>query len=83
MDFIGILPFIGVFIIFYFLVFRPQATKQKAHAEMVQQLKVGTQVLLDSGIYGKITKVEEENFIVEIATDVKVKVMKQAVAKVL
>ena len=83
MDFVGFLPLIGVFVIFYFLVFRPQATKQKEHLAMIQALKIGNQVLLDNGIYGKITKVEDNNLMVEIAPDVKIKVVKVAVAKII
>ena len=72
-----------IFVIFYFLVFRPQAAKQKEHATMLQALKVGNQVLLDNGIYGKITKIEADNLMIEIASDVKVKVIKGVVTKVL
>jgi len=82
MDFIGLVPFLLIFVIFYFLIFRPQAQEKKAHEEMLAALKVGNNVLLSQGIFGKITRIEKDNMKVEIADGVKIKVLRSAVSQV-
>ncbi|MCD8492543.1 MAG: preprotein translocase subunit YajC [Geovibrio sp.] len=80
---IQLLPLILIFAIFYFLLIRPQQKRQKKHAEMLDALKAGDEVILAGGIYGKIDRVADQNtFIVEIADGVKVKSAKSGVASV-
>ncbi|MEL6794704.1 MAG: preprotein translocase subunit YajC [Pseudomonadota bacterium] len=83
--FIQFLPLILIFVIFYFFLIRPQQKKAKEHREMVDALRRGDQVLTQSGIYGKVTKVKdgEEEIEVEIAKDVKVRLLRSAVASVI
>ncbi|MBF0382699.1 MAG: preprotein translocase subunit YajC [Magnetococcales bacterium] len=55
-----------LFAIFYFLLIRPQQKQQKAHKEMVENLKRGDSVVTNGGLMGKIHKVEEDNVTLEI-----------------
>lgn len=68
-----------ILLIFYFFLIRPQQRKIKAHSEMVQALKVGDYVLTNGGIYGKITKVEENEVALEVANGVVIKVDRMSV----
>ncbi len=80
----GMLPIVLIFAIMYFLMIRPQQKKMKEHQAMVEALRRGDQVVLQSGIFGKITKVKDDNEIeVEIAKDVKVRVQKHTITQVL
>jgi preprotein translocase subunit YajC len=75
------LPLILIFVIFYFLLIRPQQKRQKQHQQMLESIKVGDEVILSSGIYGRIERVVDQNsFMVEIANGVKVKITKNAIA---
>jgi preprotein translocase subunit YajC len=79
-----ILPLVLIFGIMYFLLIRPQQKKAKAHQAMVQALRRGDQVITQGAIIGKVSKVPEGNEVeVEIATGVKVRVVKSTVAQVL
>ena len=76
---LGLLPIVLIFVLFYFLLIRPQQKRQKQHKEMVASLKKGDEVVTVGGTLGKITDVGE-NFITLAVTDsVEVKVQKHAV----
>lgn len=78
------LPLILIFVVFYFLMIRPQQKKMKAHREMVNALRRGDRVLLQGGIYGQVAKVTSETeVLVEIADKVQIRVTRGAVAEVL
>lgn len=80
----GILPFILIFIIFYFLLIRPQQQKLKQHRAMVEALRRGDQVITSGGIVGKVVKVQEDGMVeVEIAEGIKVKVVRHTISQVL
>jgi len=70
------LPIIGMVLIFWFLLFRPQMKRQKEHAARVAAVKPRDQVVTAGGIVGKVTKVEDEYAEVEIAANVRVRVVK-------
>lgn len=78
-------PIILIFVIFYFFLIRPQQKKQKAHVALVNALRRGDQVLMSSGIFGKVTKVKdgEEELEVEIAKDVRIRVLRTSVGSVI
>lgn len=78
--FASFLPLILILVVFWFLVMRPQQQKYKKHQEMIAELKRGDKVILNSGFLGRITKVDDRFFTVEIADNVEVKVDKNAVA---
>jgi preprotein translocase subunit YajC len=78
------LPIILIFVIFYFLLIRPQQKKMKEHRAMVDALRRGDQVVTSGGIVGKVSKVQEDGMVeVEIAEGVKVKVIKHTITTVL
>ncbi len=77
-------PLILIFAIMWFLLIRPQQKKLKEHKAMVAALRRGDQVVTQGGLIGKVSKVKEEDEIeVEIATGVKVRVVKSTVSQVL
>lgn len=78
------LPLILIFGIMYLLLIRPQQKKLKQHQAMVAAVRRGDQVVTAGGIIGKVSKVLDDNEIeVEIASGVKVKVMKHTLSNVL
>ncbi|MBK0327162.1 preprotein translocase subunit YajC [Rhodobacteraceae bacterium F11138] len=77
------LPLILIFAIMYFLLIRPQQKKVKQHQAMVEALRRGDQVITQGGIIGKVVKVKDDNEIeVELADNVKVRVVKSTIATV-
>ena len=72
-------PMILILVVFYFLIMRPQQKKLKDHQAMISELKKGDRIILASGLAGRITKVGEEFFTVEIANGVEVEVERAAV----
>lgn len=77
------LPFVLIFIIMYFLLIRPQQKRVKLHQEMIKNVRRGDTVVLNSGMIAKVTKVIDDNEAeVEIADNVKVKVIKSMIADV-
>jgi preprotein translocase subunit YajC len=73
-------PLVLIFVIFYFLLIRPQQKKTKALQEMINALKPGDRVITGGGIYGKIAKVEDAVISLEIADKVRIKVSRQSVS---
>lgn len=76
------LPLIGLVVLFYFLMIRPQQRRMKQHQQTLNQLKRGDSVVLSSGVIGKIVRVEDQEVGVEIATGVTVKVRKSMISDV-
>lgn len=75
--FLQMAPLIFIFVIFYFLLIRPQMTARKKHMEMVSNVRRGDTVVTAGGIIGKVTKVlEGDEIMVELADKVVVKVVK-------
>ncbi len=72
--FTGFIPLILMFVIFYFLLIRPQQKKTKEHRQMVSNLKKGDRIITSGGIHGRITGMDESTLTVEIADKVRVKV---------
>lgn len=80
----GFVPIILIFGIMYFLMIRPQQKKMKDHRNMVAALRKGDQIITQGGIIGKVTKVKEDNEVeVEIAKDVKVRILKSTITQVM
>jgi preprotein translocase subunit YajC len=73
------LPMVILFVIFYFLLIRPQQKRAKEHKQMITGLSKGDEVVTNGGILGKITDVGENFMTVEIATGTHVKVQKSLV----
>lgn len=81
--FLQILPFIGIFVLMYFFMIRPQRKRQKEHQELLSALSKGDEVVLSSGMLGKIVDVEEAYLTLDVADNVKMKFQKHAVVAVL
>ena len=78
------LPLILIFVIMYFLLIRPQQKKLKQHKAMVEALRRGDQVVTAGGIVGKVAAVGADGMLeVEIAPNVKVKVMRSTITQVM
>jgi preprotein translocase subunit YajC len=79
---IQFLPLIGLVVLFYFLMIRPQQRRVKQHQQTLSALKRGDTVVLSSGVIGKVVRVEDKEVGVEIATGVTVKVRKGMISEV-
>ena len=77
------LPIIGMVLIFWFLLFRPQMKRAKEHQVKVGALKKNDQVVTAGGIVGKVTKVDETYAEVEIAQGTRIKVVKSTIGDIL
>jgi preprotein translocase subunit YajC len=77
-----IAPIVLMVVLFYFMLIRPQQKRAKEHQAMLGNLKRGDNVVLSSGVLGKIVRVEDKEVGVEIAQGVTVKVMKGMITEV-
>jgi len=78
------LPIVLIFVVFYFLLIRPQQKKMKQHKEMLSAIKRGDRIVTGGGIVGQVTKVIDDTEVqVEIAEGVRVRVYRAMVAQVL
>lgn len=84
-DFIvSLLPLVLIFVVFYFLLIRPQQKKVKAHKEMLSNIRRGDRVVTNGGIIGTVTRVNDDNELtLEIAEGVRVRSVRAMVADVL
>ncbi|ABV79259.1 preprotein translocase subunit YajC [Rickettsia bellii OSU 85-389] len=80
----SLIPMVLIFAVFCFLLLRPQKKRRKEREKLVSEVKKGEEVLTNSGIYGIVTKVSESepNIEVEIAKDVRIKVLKSAIVDI-
>lgn len=79
---VQILPIVAIFILFYFLLIRPQQKRMKTHQAMVEAVKRGDTVVLSNGMIGKVTRVENDEVMVEIAQGVNTRVVKSMISDV-
>lgn len=77
-----LLPILGMLLIFYFLMIRPQQKRQKEIKKMLSGVKKGDRVLTASGLYGTVAGVKDDVLVVQIADNVKVEMVKSAVTGV-
>ena len=77
------LPLILIFVVFYFLLIRPQTKRSKEHKTMVEGLAKGDEVVTNGGLLGRITAVGENFVQIKVAENVEVKIQKQAVANLM
>ena len=74
---------IGLFVLFYFIAIRPQRKRQKEHAEMVSALSKGDEVVTSSGILGKVTNLDDNYMVLNVANNVDMKFQRVHVHAVL
>jgi len=79
---VSMMPLVFIFVIFYFLLIRPQQKKQKEHEKLVASVKTGDGVVTNAGIHGVVANVKEKTIIVKIADNVKVEFDRGAVVVV-
>lgn len=79
---VGLLPIIGIALLFWLLIIRPQSRRQKAVLAMQSQLEPGSEVMLSSGVFGTLEQVADDHVMLRVADGVTLKVVKGAVAKV-
>ena len=77
------LPLVVIFVVFYFLLIRPQTKKAKEHKQMVEALSKGDEVVTNGGLLGRITRVGDNFIELEVADQVTLKVQRQAVSNVM
>src|SRR5271154_7507752 len=81
---VQLFPLVLIFIVFYFLLIRPQQSKMKAQKEMLGGVKRGDRVVTGGGIIGLVTKVISDNELqVELAEGVRVRLLKQSISEIL
>jgi preprotein translocase subunit YajC len=73
---LSFLPLIVIFVVFYFLLIRPQMKRAKEHKALISQLAVGDEVVSSGGLLGKVTQVGDSFVTLELADNVKVKLQK-------
>ena len=83
--FASLLPLLLIVVVMYFLMIRPQQRKQKAHQTLIGSLKNGDEVVTAGGMYGTVTGIDDKRNTVylKVSGDVKVKVERFAIARVL
>lgn len=81
---LSLLPLVLIFVIFWFLLIRPQQKKMKAHKSMVEALRRGDKVVTGGGVFGTVSKILNESEVqVEIAENVRIKVVRHTIQEVL
>ena len=82
--FAAFLPLILIFVVFYFLLIRPQQKKMKQHKEMIDKIKRGDDIITSGGVYCKVSRVIDENKVeVEISNNVRIIISRPTVANVI
>jgi len=79
----SLLPLVLIFVVFYFLLIRPQNKRQKEHKELVANLAVGDEVVTGGGILGKVTEAKEQFVHVQVADGMVLKVQRHTIAAVM
>ena len=78
--FASFIPLILIFVVFYFLLIRPQQKQAKQHQAYLSDLKKGNKVITKGGVYGEITGLTDSVLTLEIAENVRIKVAREAIA---
>ncbi|HHM05866.1 MAG TPA: preprotein translocase subunit YajC [Gammaproteobacteria bacterium] len=79
----GFVPLIIIFVLFYFLLIRPQMKRAKEHRKMVEALSKGDEVVSNGGLLGRITAVDDNFVTMEVADGVRVKIQRNMIASVM
>jgi preprotein translocase subunit YajC len=77
------LPLIVIFVLFYFLLIRPQSKRAKEHKKMVEELAAGQEVVTGGGVLGKVTSVSDDWVTVEVSDGISLKVQRGTISVVL
>ena len=82
-DLMAFLPMILIFVVFYFLLIRPQQKKAKEHRTMLAALQKGEEVVTAGGVIGKVSKLSDQYATLEIAPGIEISVQRSAIAQLL
>lgn len=77
-----IIPYALIFLVFWFLVIKPQKDKQKEHADMLKNVKKNDEVVTASGIHGTVVLVKDKTVVVRVDDNVKIEFDKEAITKI-
>ena len=77
---LNLLPLVFIFVIFYFLLIRPQKTKEKEHQKMLNSLNKNEEIVTTGGIHGTIVNVKDKTLILRVDENVKIEIEKSCVA---
>lgn len=80
---VQMLPLLLIFLVFWFLIIRPQTKRMKEHKTKIDAVKRGDQVVTGGGLLGKVTKVEETYAEIELAPGMKVRALKSTLTDVI
>lgn len=82
-DYVSLLPLVLIFVVFYFLLIRPQQTKLKQHRAMIEAIRRGDVITTAGGMVGKVTRILDDGTVqLEIADNVRVRVVRATIAEV-
>ena len=78
-----VFPLVAIMVVFWFLLIRPQQKRQKEHQEMIGKVARGDTIVTSGGLIGRVSKVvDERELLVEVGENVKVRVVRSAIAEV-
>lgn len=80
----SMIPMVLIFIVFYFLLIRPQDKRRRAQEALVSGVKKGEEVMTNSGLFGIVTSINDSDntIMVRVAKDVEIKILKSAIANI-
>lgn len=81
-ELVSLLPIVGIALLFWLLIIRPQSKRQRAVREMQSELQAGQEVMLTAGVFGTIEQIADEHLLLRVADGVVIKVAKGAVGNV-
>ncbi|HAD37532.1 MAG TPA: preprotein translocase subunit YajC [Gammaproteobacteria bacterium] len=81
--YLSLLPLVVIFVLFYFLLIRPQQKRSKQHKEMVASVKKGDDVATSGGLLGRVIDLDNNFVTLEIAKGVNVKVQRPSIAQMI
>ena len=75
-----LMPLAFIFLIFYFLLIRPQQKRHKKHQEFLNQMKVGDKVLTSGGVFGTVGGITDQFVVLEVCSGVKLRILRSSIA---
>jgi len=78
--YLGLIPFVLIFVLFYVMMILPQQRQRKKHQQMLDALKKGDRVVTNGGLVGAVTNIHNDLVTLQVAENVKVKVLRSSVA---
>jgi preprotein translocase subunit YajC len=79
---VQLIPFVVIFAIFYLLIIMPARKKQKQHQNMINSLKGGERVITAGGIYGTVSRVMDDRFVIQVDGNTKIEITKGSISTV-